>query len=249
MSALLFDIQNIDLQLSKSEKPILSNITYQIQKEDFIIVLGSNGSGKTSLLKLLDQQYQPSSGNIFLNGKLLTDYSKIELSHSIKTLTQNVNESLFASLTIFENCLLTKKIHQSPLSYMKKSNERAFFKDYLAPFNMKLSSNLDQIVDSLSGGEKQSLALALKVLYPPRVLLLDEHTSALDPKSSEIIMALTQEIAKKYAITCLLTTHNLNIAKNYGNRILTLKNGKISQYIEAKEKEKLTSHDLLASCY
>lgn len=245
----LLNIQNVCLQASGIDKPILSGINYQVGKGDFIIILGSNGSGKSSLLKLIDQRYQPTSGVIFLNDRPLARYSAAELSQTVITLTQNTNESLFGSLTLLENYLLVKQRHEAKLFSFANKNEREFFANYLLEFNVNLASKLDQLVDRLSGGEKQALALALSVLYPPKILLLDEHTSALDPKSGQDLMALTHKIVSEHHITCMLTTHDLDIALTYGNRILALRHGEVYKVIESEEKKTLTQKDLLEVCY
>lgn len=242
MSTLL-DIQHTSLNIPGLDKPILNNINYQVNSGDFIIILGSNGSGKSSLLKLLDRRYQATAGQILLNNKPLEQYTIKQFSETVITITQDTKDSLFPSLTIFENYLLVKKNIRS------KNEERNFFSEYLFPFNPNLSKKLDQIVEKLSGGEKQALVLALSMLNPPRLLLLDEHTSALDPKSAQQLMQLTQQVVKKHQVTCLLTTHDLEIALQYGNRILSLRQGSIHQSIQDQEKSKLTEQILLNVCY
>jgi len=232
-------IENISLHFAGTAYPVLDKINYQINVADFVVVLGSNGSGKSSLLKLLDKRYQASSGNITLDNKLLSNYSAKEFSRCVKTLSQNTHESLFSSLTVYENYLLVNN----------EKSDREHLKKYLLKFNVNLAQKLDQMVDQLSGGEKQALALALTVLHPPRLLLLDEHTSALDPKSAENIITLTRNIIREYNITCLLTTHDLSIAEQYGNRVLALKNGKIYKCIEQQDKLKINQEILLAVCY
>jgi putative ABC transport system ATP-binding protein len=238
MTPSLLKINNLSLKIGNLERPILSNINYEINPGEFIIILGSNGSGKSSLLKLLENRYYPTEGEIFLEERLLSRYSEKQLSQQIKTLTQNCHESLFTSLTIFENYLLRTK-----------KPDKEFLKNYLKKFNINLSLKLDQIVEKLSGGEKQALALALIMLYPPKILLLDEHTSALDPHASSQIMQLTKDIVEEYKITCILTTHDLFIAENYGDRILALKNGSIHQDIKKNPKAKLSHSELLNACY
>lgn len=245
----LLDIQQVSLTLSGMDKSILSNISYSVYPGDFIVVLGSNGSGKSSLLKLIDQRYALSSGKINLDEKSITEYPIKKYSHLVKTLTQDPHDSLFPDLTVLENYLIIKQLHDSHLFTMGQRSENTFFSEYLNPFNVALSLKLDQVVEKLSGGEKQALALALTMLYPPRILLLDEHTSALDPKSAGNIMALTKEMVSTHHMTCILTTHDLSEAQLYGNRILALKNGEVYQTIEQDEKEKLTQDHLLLSCY
>jgi len=245
----MITLKNISFKVPENDNIILSNIDYHIKPHDFVIVLGSNGSGKSSLLKLLDRRYQLTSGEIAVDKKSIARYSNNEFSKTIVTLTQNCHESLFTSLTLFENYLLTKQKHENHLFSLATKKEKTHFAIYLKNFNAKLSDKIDIVVDKLSGGEKQALALSLAVLYPPKILLLDEHTSALDPKSAQQIMELTHQVVSKSNMTCLLTTHDLNIAKSYGNRILALKNGQVHQKIEAPEKDQLTTQALLAACY
>lgn len=245
----LVKIDNVTLKLSNVEKPILSDINYEVKKGDFVIILGSNGSGKSSLLKLLDRSFMPTAGALSLNDRSLSGYSAKEFSTRVITLTQNTHESLFSSLTILENYLLAKQRFESSLFSIRSKKEIDFLQTYLQEFNPNLPNKLNQIVDKLSGGEKQALALALSVLHTPEILLLDEHTSALDPKSAQHLMALTQKIITKHHITCMLTTHDLDIALQYGNRILALQHGKIHQVIDLDKKTRLTQHDLLSVCY
>lgn len=230
MKNLILSLDNISLNLPGVEKPILSNINYKITEGDFIVILGSNGSGKSSLLKCIDQRYQPTSGKIsFIKSKM-----------KITTLGQNCHESLFPTLTILENYYLFSS---------GKKTDKEFFINYLNEFNPNLSIKLDQLVQTLSGGEKQALALALSVLYPPDILLLDEHTSALDPKSAQTLMEITHRAIQQHNITCMLTTHDLDIASQYGNRILALRNGRMFQVIEHEDKKVLDQNKLLAACY
>ncbi|MES2613923.1 MAG: ATP-binding cassette domain-containing protein [Bdellovibrionota bacterium] len=236
MKESLLKILNASFQVPSIEKPILSKMEYEIFAGDFVIILGSNGSGKSTLLKLIDKRIKASSGKILLDGKDIYEYSKKQYSQKVKILTQDCHDSLFTSLTLYENYLLanSKKVP----SHKK---EREFLKDYLQQFNPKFSLKLDQVVNEFSGGEKQTLALALTILNPPLLLLLDEHTSALDPKTAELNMQLTKDMITRNGITCLLTTHNLNIAEHYGNRILALHHGEVLASIEQQEKHTLTN--------
>jgi putative tryptophan/tyrosine transport system ATP-binding protein len=248
MSKVLIDIDNVSLSFPGGEKAVLSSINYQVQTGDFVVVLGSNGSGKSSLLKLLNRQYQPTAGKILLEGNALNLYTEKKLRRQIKMLTQNCHESLFISLTVLENYLLVKQFYEPDLFAVKSKLEREYFENYLLKFNPNLARKLDQLVEQLSGGEKQALALALMVLYPPRILLLDEHTSALDPVAASHLMRLTYQIARESSITCFLTTHDLAIAEEYGNRILALRHGVIHQKIERSDVE-INQSMLLAGCY
>jgi putative ABC transport system ATP-binding protein len=211
----IIKLDNISLYLPNASRLILKNINYTIEKNDFVILLGSNGSGKSSLLKLIYRDYATNQGQLLLMDKLIGTYSSYEFSCRVAVLTQNSADSLFSSLTVYENYLLVQ--HQK--------DDREFFKNYLLDFNPNLATKLDNTIDQLSGGERQALVLALCLLKKPDLLLLDEHTSALDPKTSKSIMALTHKMIQKHHITCMLTTHDLDIALQYGNRILVLRDG------------------------
>jgi putative tryptophan/tyrosine transport system ATP-binding protein len=238
MKKVILALNNVSLALPTVEKPIINNMDYQAYEGDFIVILGSNGSGKSSLLKLISGQHQATSGHITRN-----------VPGSVKTLTQNCHESLFTALTVLENYLIVKQAHSKKLFATSVAIERDFFAYYLVKFNPALATKLDQLVGQLSGGEQQALALALTVLYPPRILLLDEHTSALDPKTAERLMELTHEITQEFRITCFLTTHDLTIAKKYGNRVLALRHGSIHRQIDHAAKNNLSQQGLLAACY
>jgi putative ABC transport system ATP-binding protein len=158
------------------------------------------------------------------------------------TLSQNSHESLFPNLTLKENFLLTQaRAHE------KKSLVQ--FCKHLEKFNLNLVSKLDTLVMKLSGGEKQALMLALAVLHPPKILLLDEHTSALDPNTAQQLMKVTGEIVAEYGITCVLTTHDLGVALGFGERIVSLRQGKILRLVEKEEKHRLQKEELLGLCY
>ena len=232
----ILNIQDATFSVPTIEIPILNKINYEVYEGDFVIILGSNGSGKSTLLKLIDKRIPVANGNVLLEERDVNHYSAKEYSQKVKTLTQNCNDSLFPSLTLYENYVLAnnKKI-------FNKKKECEFLQNYLYQFNPKLSTKLNQIVDELSGGEKQTLTLALTILNPPLLLLLDEHTSALDPKTAELNMQLTKDMVLKNKITCLLTTHNLNIAEQYGNRILAIRHGEILARIEQEEKHGLSN--------
>lgn len=239
----LLTIANLSLRFPNTDVPALQNINYQAQPGDFIILLGGNGSGKSSLLKLLYRHYLPTTGSIEFSGKPLAQYPPRQFKHQINILTQNCNDSLFPTLTVFENYLLTQ-----PQRFNRKSQHRVFLKNYLQDFNPNLAHKLNLTVEQLSGGEKQALALALCFLTPPTLLLLDEHTSALDPKTAAQIMQLTANMIAKHHMTCILTTHDLDIALRYGNRILMLHEGHILKTFEAAEKQQLSKENLL-HCY
>jgi putative ABC transport system ATP-binding protein len=249
MKKTLLQLNDVSLNFSGCERTVLSKINYSIYDGDFIIVLGSNGSGKSSLLKCLNKTYEPTSGDISLNNNPLKNISDNKLSRYVKMLTQNTHESLFSSMTVLENYLLVKQSHESNLLSINSKYARKFFAEYILKFNENLAHKLDQPVYQLSGGEQQALALALTVIYPPEILLLDEHTSALEPVTADKLMKLTKQTLQDANITCLLTTHDLSIAQQYGNRILALRNGMLHLAIDRNENESFSHQELLSACY
>ncbi|MCD6055455.1 MAG: metN2 [Gammaproteobacteria bacterium] len=242
MTAPLLQFQNVSLSYPALDRPILHHIDYTVDPGDFVIILGANGSGKSSLLKIIDGRYQPTQGHLKLNAKNINTFSAKVRANTIHTLTQHAKDSLFLNLTLFENYQLMQKNVKTPFKPAELSK-------YLSGFNQNLSTKLAILAGQLSGGEQQALALALAVLEPPAVLLLDEHTSALDPKTGQYLMALTAQVIQERNITAILTTHNVEHALRYGSRILALKEGGIYDKIEEEEKKTLTAVALLERCY
>lgn len=234
----IVEFQQVSLHLH--QRTLLREINFQLNHGDFMVVLGSNGSGKSTLFKLLYRHYQPTIGTILFDNKPLERYRKKTFFSKMAILTQHCHDSLFSSLTVYENYLLVKKHLPA---------EKKFVRDYFAEYNPKLADNINTIAANLSGGEKQALALALCLLHPPALLLLDEHTSALDPKTSAQIMKLTAEKIAQHHITCFMTTHHLDDALNYGNRIIVLSEGKVKKIYNDREKSLLNKGDLISNCY
>ena len=243
----LLVLQDVNLSFVNVERAILQNINYQLFRQDFVIVLGSNGSGKSSLIKVIKQQYPLSSGNLIFQGNLISQFDG-NMQQEIILLSQIMQESLFFELTVLENCILwdmqTKK-----LASEKSSRSKKFFQQYLLDFNQKLADKIDTQTKKLSGGEKQALILGLCLLRKPKLLLLDEHTSALDPKTAEKIIMLTARLINQHKLTCMMTTHNLEHAIKYGNKLISLKDGCINYQVAGKEKQSLSTMALLQHCY
>lgn len=236
----ILSINNITIKYPGASRPALNNFSYEVKKGDFVILLGSNGSGKSTLLKLLHREHVVDEGDIYFIGTHISLHKNMEYNQHVSVLTQNCSDSLFPSLTVYENYLLVAHSHKSNMQY---------FINYISDFNSNLANKLDVPIHQLSGGEKQALALALCFLNPPSLLLLDEHTSALDPKTSAQIMALTKTMVEKHNITCILTTHNMDIAMHYGNRILVLAEGSVKRFIDQPDKYQLTKEDIISSCF
>lgn len=219
----VLELSNLNLQIAN--KLIINNISFNLKKGDFLVLLGSNGCGKSSLLKLIYKQFSPTAGSIIFNGQNILRYDGQSFYQKIKFLNQDCNDALFTQLTVLENFKLITKDY--------KLSDKAIA-SYLSDFNPNLKAKLNNQAGTLSGGEKQALALALFMFNPPDLLLLDEHTSALDPNSANKIMELTNNIITTKGITCIMTTHNLNLAKHYGNKIMVMKEGNVCTQTQDK---------------
>jgi putative tryptophan/tyrosine transport system ATP-binding protein len=242
-------VENVSLCFPSADRPILQAVNYAIEEGDRVILLGGNGSGKSSLLKLLNRTYTPTTGQIWLRRHNLQTVSVRSLSQKIVTVTQDLRDSLFFNLTVLENCLLWETRFQNISFKLGKQREKQFYAEYLADFHGRLPKKLDICVAALSGGERQSLVLALCLLHPPELLLLDEHTSALDPKTAAHLIRYTEKLLTEKSITCVLATHNLSIALKYGNRLLALSEGQIRLQADGPDKAQLSEDQVLERCY
>lgn len=228
---------------------LLNNVSFEVAAHDFVVLLGSNGSGKSTIIKMLNRQYHPTSGTILLDGKNIEKISHQQFSEDVITLTQFVRDSLFFDLTIAENAILIEESYYK--SHKQRFSKKQFLenlKEYLYNFNAKLAISLNTPLYNLSGGEQQILAFALYLRHQPKLLLLDEHTSALDPKTGQAIMDFTAKIIRGKKLTCIMTTHNLDYALNYGNRLLAINDGEIVFSCD-KQQESITKEILLDKCY
>jgi putative ABC transport system ATP-binding protein len=169
-------------------------------------------------MKILNRQYAFSRGTVLLEGKNIKKIPKIEYAKTVITLTQRVGESLFLDMTVAENAKLIANL-----------SSKAALTEHLQKFNSNLIKAVDRPALELSGGEQQQLAFALYLTHKPSLLLLDEHTSALDPKTAEKIMQMTSDYIKAEGITCLMTTHHLNFAERFGNRHFVMESGMMNE--------------------
>jgi putative ABC transport system ATP-binding protein len=242
-------LQNLSLKYSEMERPVLQNIDLSVYQGDCLILLGGNGCGKSSLMKLIQGASQPTGGSIEFMRKPLHLWKNCDLAKKSITLNQDLRSSLFFEFSVLENCVLWSLRQGGSLLAIKSSQERLFFSHYLADFHHQLADKLDTSLRLLSGGEKQALLLGLCLMHPPQLLLLDEHTSALDPKQSDLMMALTVQCIKKHQVTSIITTHNLEHALKYGNRLIAIREGKIIFEADKEQKKKLRREDLIRLCY
>lgn len=228
-----------------NEKKALNGISLHVDDGEFITILGSNGAGKSTLFNAISGSFIADSGRIVLDGINITFTPEYKRSKYIGRLFQDPLRGTAPHMTIEENlalAFLRASGHTRPLSRID-DRDRELFRTHLKKLDMGLEDRMNAPVGTLSGGQRQALTLLMATIVPPRLLLLDEHTAALDPGAAEKIMALTKEIVAENHTTCLMVTHNMHQALTTGSRILMMKDGRIVSDI--RDKSNLTVEDLL----
>ena len=242
----LSNINKTFYSASGEEKAIFTDLNLKVAKGEFISVIGSNGAGKSTLLNLISGNIDLDNGTIEIEGENITNLEKHKRSKIISKVYQNPSMGTAPSMTIFENLSMADnkgKIFGWSLGLNQSKKE--YYKNLLKELDLGLENLMETEVQYLSGGQRQCLALIMATLNQPKILLLDEHTAALDPKTSQIIMDKTKDIITKYEIPTLMITHNLQDAIKYGNRLIMLHNGKIILDISGDEKKELTQEKLM----
>ena len=246
----MLKLDNISLTFNPgtvNEKKALSGLSLHLPEGDFVTILGSNGAGKSTLFNTIAGTYIPDSGKVYLDGKDITQLPDYKRSKEIGRLFQDPLKGTAPNMTIEENLALAylRANHtKSPFSMVSKA-DRAEFRERLAMLNLGLEARMDQPVGLLSGGQRQALTLLMATLVTPKILLLDEHTAALDPGTAEIVLELTKKIVAENNITCLMITHNLASSLAIGNRTIMMADGRIVLDIGGEERKGLTVDDLL----
>lgn len=229
-----------------NETNIFDNFNLKINKGDFITIVGSNGAGKSTLLNVISGDLELDSGKIILEGKDITNLKEHRRAKFISRVFQDPTKGTSPSMTILENLSLAdNKGRRFGLSLGVNKKKIEEFKNHLSILNLGLEDKLNTKVGMLSGGQRQALSLLMATLNTPKILLLDEHTAALDPKTSETIINLTNSIIKEKNITAIMITHNLSHAIEYGNRLIMMHRGEAILDIGKVEKRKLTKNDLI----
>ena len=246
----MLKLENICLTFNPgtvNEKKALENLSLQLDKGDFVTILGSNGAGKSTLFNTIAGTYLPDSGNVYLDGKNITKLPDYRRSKEIGRLFQDPLKGTAPNMTIEENLALAylRANHaKSPFSMLNKA-DRAEFRERLSMLNLGLEDRMNQPVGLLSGGQRQALTLLMATLVTPKILLLDEHTAALDPGTAEVVLELTKKIVAENGITCLMITHNLASSLELGNRTIMMRNGRIALDLKNEQRQGLTPDDLL----
>ncbi|MBO7136141.1 MAG: ATP-binding cassette domain-containing protein, partial [Spirochaetaceae bacterium] len=226
------------------ENEALKNINLKINDGDFITVIGSNGAGKSTLYNIISGNMHPSHGTITLDSKDITNEPEYKRAKYMGRIFQNPLLGTAGKMSLQDNMMICSNKGWKGLKISLNKKKQAFFREELKKLNMGLEDRLNDNVDQFSGGQRQALTLLMAVLSKPQILLLDEHTAALDPTNADIVMKLTKEFADKYNLTVMMVTHNMQQALDYGNRLLMMDGGEIILDISGKEKESLTMEDL-----
>lgn len=229
-----------------SEITVLKNFNMNVNTQDFISIVGSNGSGKTTLLNCICGNIRIEDGKIIINGKDVTKLKDSQRYKYIGRVYQNPEVGTCQNMTVLENLALAdNKGKKYGLKFCISKKRIEYYKSKLKELGMGLEEKLFTRVGSLSGGQRQAIALIMATLTDVEILILDEHTAALDPKTAEIIMELTNKIIKERNLTALMITHNLKHALTYGNRLVAMNEGNIIMDIPEYEKKNMTQENLL----
>ena len=229
-------------------KTAISGLSLHLDAGDFATIIGSNGAGKSTLFNAIAGAFYVDEGSISLDGKDITFLPEYRRSHFIGRLFQDPLKGTAPSMTIEENMALAylrSSKGASPFIRISKK-DKVFFREQLSLLDMGLEDRMKQPVGLLSGGQRQALTLLMATMVPPKLLLLDEHTAALDPGTAGKVLQLTREITARERITCLMITHNMKQALELGSRTLLMADGGIVLDVSGEKRAHLTVEDLLA---
>ena len=230
-----------------NEKRALNDLNLHLAPGDFVTVLGSNGAGKSTMFNAIAGTFQLDSGSVILDGVDITSLPDYKRSKFIGRMFQDPLKGTAPNMTIEENLALAylrASNARSPFS-MVSAAERQEFREKLAQLGLGLEDRMNTVVGLLSGGQRQALTLLMATLVTPKLLLLDEHTAALDPATAEKVLALTKQIVAENAITCLMITHNVQSALQLGNRTIMMKDGQIILELSGQRRSTITTEELL----
>ena len=230
-----------------NEKAALNHLSLTLEEGDFVTVIGGNGAGKSTMLNAISGVWPVDAGTIRIDGVDVTELSEHRRAVYLGRVFQDPMVGTAGNMTIEENlALAARRGEKRTLRWGIKKSEREQFKELLRPLGLGLEDRLTAKVGLLSGGQRQALTLLMASLKKPKVLLLDEHTAALDPKTAAKVLELSDQIVEEHRLTTLMVTHNMKDAIAHGNRLIMLDAGRVILDIRGEDKKKLTVPELLA---
>jgi len=244
----MIELKNVSMLFGPgtvNENLALSNINLKVKEGDFITVIGSNGAGKSTLFNLIAGTITPTNGSISVNGRNVTAEPEFKRAKYIGRIFQNPLLGTASNMTLEDNMMIT---YRKGFKWLKRSlnhKMRDYFRKELVQLKMGLEDRMKENLAMFSGGQRQALTLLMMVLSKPSLVLLDEHTAALDPKNAAIVLELTDRFIREYQLTSMMITHNMSHAIEYGNRLLMMDKGEIIFDIEGDAKKELTVEKLI----
>ncbi|MGN0979863.1 MAG: ABC transporter ATP-binding protein [Candidatus Avoscillospira sp.] len=227
-------------------KTALDDLCLTLNDGDFVTVIGGNGAGKSTMLNAISGVWKPDSGKVIIDGVDVTNMPEYKRAKFLGRVFQDPMMGTAASMGIDENlALAARRGKRRGLAWGVTKKEKAQYRDLLASLDLGLEDRMTSKVGLLSGGQRQAVTLLMASLQEPKLLLLDEHTAALDPKTAAKVLALSDEIVARNRLTTLMVTHNMHDAIAHGNRLIMMHNGRVILDISGEEKKKLTVEDLL----
>ena len=229
-----------------NEVRALRDITLTMEEGAFVVVIGTNGSGKSTLLNAVAGTFFVDSGSIRLAGEEVTGWPEHKRARLVGRVFQNPFSGTAPTLSVAENlALATRRGRSRGLGWALSSDLRRELRERIKSLSMGLEDRLDNVIGSLSGGQRQALTLLMATWLKPKLLLLDEHTAALDPKSADQVIQLTQKIVSEEKLTTLMVTHSMHQAASLGDRLLMMHRGELIHDLRGPEKRRLTPSDLI----
>ncbi|MGC0371479.1 MAG: hypothetical protein DGJ47_000168 [Rickettsiaceae bacterium] len=237
-------LKEISKFFPQNAKPALDNINLHIKAGEYCVILGSNGSGKSTLLKVISGEYKEDSGEIFLDNQHITNKAMNQRSKMIASVSQDINKGTVGDLTLMENLALSKmRTREATFAFYHSSKNK--LTQQIKDLGLGLENSINTKMSDLSGGQRQAIATLMAVTSESNLLLLDEHTSALDPRSHNKIMNFTDKNINQRRLTTLMITHNIKDALTYGNRLIIMSHGRIINDFTQKEKLSLDENKIL----
>lgn len=239
----MLELRDIMVTLGKNstlKRQIFDAFNLHVTQGEFLIVVGANGAGKSTMLNLISGLLIPDAGKVILDGIDVTKHAQNKRAKFISKVAQDPKIGTIANMTIYENMALAQKRGHTKnfLPFYNKQNQQ-LFREKLAILNMGLENRLEDVVANLSGGQRQALSLTMSVLAEAKLLLLDEITAALDPKIANKVMEIANQIIATEKLACIMITHNMLHATQYGDRLILLKDGSIHKEYAQPEKREL----------